>query len=60
MAVWQKDGIEKATEGTSMALRESSGISLAVYWLRLHAANAGGVGSTPGRELRSQKIFFFN
>ena len=58
MAVWQKkDGIE-ATEGTSMALRDSSGISLAVQWLRLHAANAGSVGSTPGRELRSQNIYF--
>ena len=25
------------------------GTSLAVQWLRLHASNAGGVGSIPGR-----------
>ena len=41
-----------------MALRDSSGVSLAVQWLRLHAANAGAVGSTRGRALRSQNIFF--
>lgn len=26
----------------------SSGTSLAVQWLKLHAADAGGMGSTPG------------
>ena len=43
-----------------MALRDNSGVSLAVQWLRLHAANphAGAVGSTRGRALRSQYIYF--
>ena len=33
-----------------------SGISLAVQWLRLHASNAGTVGSIPGQELRSHLL----
>ena len=33
-----------------------SGIFLVVQWLRLHAPNAGGPGSTPGQGTRSQLL----
>ena len=29
--------------------KKSTGTSLAILWLRLHASNAGGMGSIPGR-----------
>ena len=29
--------------------KKSTGTSLAILWLRLHAPNAGGMGSIPGR-----------
>ena len=32
---------------------ECPGTSLAVQWLRLHAPNAGGMGSIPGQGTRS-------
>ena len=49
----------------SYHLRLLPGISLVVQWLRLHASNAGGMGSIPGQEIkiphasRPKKIFFF-
>ena len=33
--------------------RQCQGTSLAVQWLRLHAPNAGGLGSIPGQGTRS-------
>ena len=30
-------------------MKKSTGTSLAILWLRLHASNAGGMGSIPGR-----------
>ena len=34
-------------------IKGSAGTSLAVQWLGLHAPNAGGLGSIPGRGTRS-------
>ena len=31
------------------------GASLVVWWLRLHASNAGGLGPTPGQGTRSHR-----
>ncbi|TEA28249.1 hypothetical protein DBR06_SOUSAS3310030 [Sousa chinensis] len=34
-------------------MKTSEGTSLVVQWLRLHAPNAGGLGSIPGQGTRS-------
>ena len=43
---------EKVFNGYLNKLR-SGGTSLVVQWLRLHAPNAGGLGSIPGQGTRS-------
>ena len=49
----------------SYHLRLLPGVSLVVQWLRLHASNAGGMGSIPGQGTkiphasRPKKKFFF-
>ena len=41
---------------SSWERRLSTWISLVVQWLRLHAANAGGLGSIPGQGTRSHML----
>ena len=33
-------------------MKKSTGTSLAILWLRLHASNAGGMGSIPGQGIK--------
>ena len=43
-------------EGFSCIGKDFQGTSLVLQWLRLHAPNAGGLGSTPGQGTRSHML----
>ena len=43
----------RQNEKLSLSIFTNEGTSLMVQWLRLHAPNAGGLGSIPGQETRS-------
>ena len=63
MGVTKELDVTEVTEHTSLVtccemdiLREVTGTSLVVQWLRLHAPNAGAQGSIPGQKTRSHML----